>query len=357
MNNSSTVVAREPERSHPETGQAELHSAPMHVVFASDKCYAEHLAVALCSLCENNRKLPLSIYIVNSDLDQETWSRLESIAKRYGHGLTDVKIVDHELDALVITSYYKTAMYYRLLIAEKLPISKALYLDADVVVRGPIDELYSTNVDDYYLAAVIDPGFTRHHDLEMSSDAKYFNSGVMLLNLERWRRDHVKETVIGFIRRKPAAVVFPDQCGINSAVNGRWKELHPRFNLQRTFFHKQTFLYSRTSEALGLFPNGELVAANEDPIIVHYSGVEKPWHISYSLPDRDLYWKYLRKTPYSHLFSEDFTILKAMRWWVPRLRVPRLIKKGVKNLYHRTFLTFFPVRKLAAEILEPHSEP
>jgi len=333
MDNSSTVVVRESECSYPRTGQAELHSAPMHVVFACDKRYAEHLAVAICSLCENNRKRPLSIYIVNSDLDQEAWSSLESIAKRYGHGLTDIKIVEHELDALVITRYYKKAMYYRLLIADKLPIPKALYLDADVVVRGPIDELYSTNVDDYYLAAVVDPGFTRHHDLEMSLDAKYFNSGVMLLNLERWRQDRVKEMVIRFLERKPTAVLHPDQCGINSVVNGRWKELHPRFNLQRTLFHKRTFCYSRTSEALGLFPNGELAAANEDPVIVHYSGEDKPWHVSYNLPDRGLYWKYLRKTPYSHLFSEDFTVLKAVRWSVPRL-TPRLIKKALRNLYH-----------------------
>jgi lipopolysaccharide biosynthesis glycosyltransferase len=332
MKNSSTVVVRELEYSCPKIGLGELQPAPMHVILASDKRYAQHLAVAICSLCENNRRLPLSIYIVNSDFDQEAWSSLESISKRYGHGLTDVKIVEHELDALVINSYYKKAMYYRLLIADKLPIPKALYLDADVVVRGPIDELYSTDVNDCYLAAVIDPGFTRHHDLEMSSDAKYFNSGVMLLNLERWRRDRVKEMVIRFIERKPKAVLHPDQCGINSVVNGRWKELHPRFNLQRSLFHKQTFFYFWPSKALGLFPNGELTAANRDPVIVHYSGAIKPWHIRYDLPDRGLYWKYLRKTPYSHLFSEDFTVLKAMRWSVPRLLKLRSLRIFVSSL-------------------------
>jgi lipopolysaccharide biosynthesis glycosyltransferase len=332
MKNSYNVVVRESEPSYPKAGLAELHPAPMHVVFASDKCYAEHLAVAICSLCENNRELPLSIYIVNADFDQQAWNSLESISKRYGHGLTDIKIAEQELDALVITSYYKKAAYYRLLIADKLPIPKALYLDADVVVRGPIDELYSTNVEDCYLAAVIDPEFTRHHDLEMSPDAKYFNSGVMLLNLERWRRDRVKEMVIRFIKRKPTAVLHVDQCGINSVVNGRWKELHPRFNLQRTLFHKRTFFYSWTSKGLGLFPNGELAAANGDPVIVHYSGADKPWHIRYDLPDRGLYWKYLRKTPYSHLFSEDFTVLKAMRWSVPRLIKLRSLRYSISSL-------------------------
>jgi lipopolysaccharide biosynthesis glycosyltransferase len=313
MNNSSIAVAKGSESSYTKPGGAELNSAPMHVVFGSDKRYAEHLAVAICSLCENNREHPLSIYILNSDLDQDAWSSLESISKRYGHKLTDLKIVEQELDALVITSYYQKAMYYRLLIADKLPIPKALYLDSDIVVRGPIDELYSTNIDGYYLAAVIDPWFTRHNELEMSPDAKYFNSGVMLLNLDRWRRDHVKEMVIRFLKRKPTAVLHPDQCGINSVVNGRWKELHPKFNLLRFYFQGKAETHS------SLFPKGDLATARHAPVIVHFSGRDKPWMFRYCLPHRSLYWKYLRKTPFNHLYSRDVTIPRIVKWSIPRL--------------------------------------
>jgi lipopolysaccharide biosynthesis glycosyltransferase len=297
--------------------------APMNIVFASDKSYTEHLAVAICSLFENNLGLVFDVYIINADMDKASWSGLEMIAKRYGSRLIDVKIEDEELDGLVTTYHFTKGMYYRLFIAEKLQLAKALYLDADIVVNGSIDELYNTDVEDCYLAAVINPGFDRHMDLEMSEASKYFNSGVMLLNLTRCRRDHIKERVIDLVKRKAWAVPFPDQCGLNSVVNGRWKELHPKFNLQGCFFETTLESYS------AVFPDGDLMDAVRSPVIIHYSGSGKPWHFNYKHPYRRLYWKYLRKTPFNHFVSKDFTILNVIRWCIPKV-----VKEAVTRIFH-----------------------
>jgi lipopolysaccharide biosynthesis glycosyltransferase len=293
----------------------------MNIVFAADKNYAEHLAVAMCSLFENNRGSHFDVYIVNSDIDELSWSGLEFLSKRYGHNLIDVKILDQELEGLVTSHHFTKSNYYRLFIAERLKLSKALYLDSDIVVNGSINDLYSTNVDDYCLAAVIDPGgVDRHKDLEMSEESKYFNSGVMLLNLDAWRHDRIKERVIDLVQRKPWAIKFVDQCGLNSVVNGRWKELHPKFNLQGCFFVTKIDTYS------SLFPDGDLMAAVHSPVIIHYSGSGKPWHFGYKHPYRRLYWKYLRMTPFSRRFSNDLTILKAIKWCIPGV-----VKKAIKR--------------------------
>ena len=292
----------------------------MNIVFASDKSYAEHLAVSMCSLFENNQGATFNVYILNVDLDETAWNGLETIAKQYGQTLTDVKILDHELDGLVTNHHFTKANYYRLFITEKIQINKALYLDADVIVRESINDLYNTNVDDCYLAAVINPGFDRHEDLGMSEESKYFNSGVMLINLTAWRRDDIKGRVIELVKRKPWAIHFVDQCGLNSVVNGRWKELHPKFNLQGCLFETKVDTFSN------VFPKGDLIAAIQNPVIIHYSGSIKPWHFHYKHPWRKLYWKYLRMTPFNHFLSRDFTILKVVKQCIPKG-----IKKAIKS--------------------------
>ena len=91
---------------------------------------------------------------------------------------------------------------------------RALYLDVDIVVNGRIDDLCNAEISNIFLAAV--------DDLEMAYSAKYFNSGVMLINLEYWRAYNVKEKVIEFVGRKPEVIRFVDQDGLNFVINRNW---------------------------------------------------------------------------------------------------------------------------------------
>lgn len=296
----------------------------MNIVFASNKGYAEHLAVAIYSLLENNQEHCMNVYIINDNIDRTTWNRLQVIAGHYSNTLIDIKISDQEIADLVTPHHLTKETYYRLFIPDKIRHSKVLYLDADITVNGSISDLYNTSVDDYYLAAATTPGFAAHKDLEMSAGSRYFNAGVMLINVARWRHDHIKERVVDVVRRKPWAIQFADQCGLNSVVDGRWKDLHPKFNLQSCFFEGGGDAYSN------FFPEGVLATAIQSPVIVHYSGSTKPWHLGYKHPFRSLYWKYLRKTPFSRLLSSDITVLKVIK-----LCIPRAMKEVVKRVFHR----------------------
>lgn len=285
----------------------------MNIVFACDMNYAQHLAVAMCSLFENNRSEVIDVYLFNSDFQGKPWEALQSLARRYGRRLIDVKIRDKDFENLVTRFHYTKEMYYRFCIAEKLDHSKALYLDADIVVNGSVKDLYETEIDDYYLAGVVNPGFDRHDELGMSAEAKYFNSGVMLLNLPAWRRDSIKEKVIHVVETKRLAVHYPDQCGMNAVVNGRWRELHPRYNLQGCFFEAGASNYAEC------FKENELEAAMRDPVIIHFSGSGKPWRVRSKHPYRKLYWKFLRKTPFKRYLPEGLTASRVLKWCIAKL--------------------------------------
>lgn len=285
----------------------------VNVVFGSDKSYIAHLAVALCSLFDNNSDLALNVYVLNSDIDPSSWKKIESIAERYGQTLIDLKVSERDLEGLVLNWHFSLATYYRVLIPKELPVGKALYLDVDIVVNGSIGQLYSTDLGDGFLAAVQEPNFDRHEELEMSKGAKYFNAGMMLINLDRWRNERLTERVIELVKRKPEAMMFSDQCGINSIVNGRWKEVDPRFNLVHSYAGEDISGYT------GMFPDNVLENARKRPVIIHFSGGSKPWHFRRKHPYRYLYWKYRRKTPFKRFFSEDLTVPRVTKWCLARL--------------------------------------
>ena len=293
----------------------------MDIVFASNTNYVEHLAVAIRSLLNSNSEEKFTIHIINGDINEVTWNQLETIVANTGSRLVDVKISNEGLRGLVTPHHLTKETYYRLFIPETLQTSKALYLDADIVVNGPLRELYETNVDDFFLAAVETPGFIPHHDLRMSRQSKYFNAGVVLINIAMWRRERVKERVIDVIRERPWAIQFADQCGLNAVIDGRWKELHPKFNVQ-SYLYKENI-----DDHSPFFPEGVLISALENPVILHFSGSSKPWHFGYKHPYRSLYWGHLRKTPFRRWLSNDISFLKVMKWCVPGV-IKNAIRKG-----------------------------
>ena len=284
----------------------------MNVVFATDTGYLQHLAVALASLLENNNGM--NIYVINNDISTNDWKKLEKLFIGKDSNLIDAKIDDSQIENLITNSYFTKAMYYRLFIPDIVQGNKALYLDVDIVINGRIDDLYNTEISNTFLAAVDDMDIKNFHDLEMKSSAKYFNSGVMLINLEYWRAHNIKEKVIEFIDRKRAVLRCHDQDGLNSVINGNWLELHPRYNLHLIL------LYSDYA------PDSPIKEAIDNPVIIHYSGPYKPWHFRSNHPYKHLYWKYLRMTPYKYFIPDDFNIINVVKWMVPMS-----VKQYLKN--------------------------
>jgi lipopolysaccharide biosynthesis glycosyltransferase len=279
----------------------------------------QHLAAALASLLENNSGM--NIYVINTDINEADWKKLSKLFFGKDSILINAKIDDGQIKNLVTCIHLTKASYYRLFIPEIVPGDKALYLDADIVVTQRIDDLYDTDISNTFLAAVDNPGLYDYRDLEMDPSAKFFNSGVMLINLEYWRNYKVKEKVVNFIRKKPEVIRFTDQDGLNSVINGNWLELHPKYNMHTGFVYTQHTAESIIKEGFGI------------PVIIHYTSSSKPWHLGNNHPYKHLYWKYLRMTPYKFAFpSKPWSIFDFDNLMT---RVPMPIKEALKKILRR----------------------
>ena len=272
------------------------------IVFAADKSYLVPLTVAVLSLMKNNRGLELSITVISGDINTNDFLTLKNVVCEHGMEIELMRIDDDVFNHLVISNHFQKSNYYRLLIPRLIDNDTVLYLDCDIVVNGPIKDLLDINLGNNLISAVENPGFTRHTQLKMSPEARYFNSGVMLINNKKWKEDKVSERVISFVAENPDVVEFVDQCGLNAVINGNWKKIELKYNQQSVIFTQ------KFKDFLNVFSSNELDEARSNPIIIHYTGSTKPWHYLSTHPYKDTYWRYLKMSPYMGHKQQGITL-------------------------------------------------
>lgn len=284
----------------------------LDVFFASNHNFVQHMAVALRSLLAKNPKLPLNVHILNWELDSKTFSRLETLTEGYDCKIINTHITSTRFDHLALPPSHLTKdTYFRLLIPQFVEAERALYLDADTIVNGDLSELLSLDLKCHYLAAVEDLCFNGHNALGLNSTSRYFNTGVMLLNIKRWREDNLMARIIEYAEKNGDNLLFADQCAINAVVDGNWLPLPPKFNQQSAFFDRKFLAEFRR------FKEEELREAQIRPLIIHFTGSCKPWHILNAHPFKRLYWQHLRRTPFKTVFSSDLNLKMFLIWLLP----------------------------------------
>jgi|WetSurMetagenome_2_1015567.scaffolds.fasta_scaffold243676_2 lipopolysaccharide biosynthesis glycosyltransferase len=298
-----------------------------NIVFASDRNYIQHLSAALISLLINNRELAFTIYIISSGMTSKDRRRIDEITKGYRCEVKHLTVSD-DLFVKLATEHpmYPKGIYYRLLIPSLIDEKKVLYLDSDIIVNGSIREMYNQEFGDAFVCAIEDPGFDRHRQLRMDSTSRYFNSGIMLINLAQWKETGLQKKVIDFIENNPESIWFPDQCGLNSVINGRWKTMPLKFNQQSSIFS------AGFDEKFDCFSREELQEARTNPVIIHYTSGSKPWHFRNKHPYKSLYWKYLKMTPYRHAIYSDLRPMHLLKSMIPKdfkTTIKKLLKKQV----------------------------
>jgi lipopolysaccharide biosynthesis glycosyltransferase len=257
-------------------------------VVAADAAYAMPLATTLRSLAENNRRAwPLDIHVLCDGIDAKT---KQSVSGSLPNGSASISW--HPVDFSSFTNYspaphISKMTYARLLLPQLLPTTdKVLYLDSDILVLKDLGPLWNADVGNAVLAAVLDP-LDDHikcnkPGLEKAPRVtRYFNAGVLLIDLVRWRSERISERAIEYLDNFPLSP-FSDQDALNVACDGRWKELGPEWNFQQ-----------------GPTQNIEPVVPGLQPSIVHFVTSHKPWKPSSLSPYAACYDAFRARTCFS----------------------------------------------------------
>lgn len=276
----------------------------IHLAIAFDKQYVRHFLALLSSVFESTKKGGLHFHLIAPDVSIEQREGIETYIASH-HARVEFYSFDQKVaDELVLTGDWTPAVYYRLFFPLLVPVEagRILYLDSDTLVLNDLSELFHEDMEGYPVAAVYDV-YVQEQRLIGVAEGNYFNSGVLLIDLQKWREQNITEKTLDYLKQYPQKILYVDQCGLNAVLKGNWKHLSARYNL----------LYSYIPQDIS---NGDLQRFISDKVIVHFT-IHRPWTFLCRNRYRYLYWKYLKMNPLagrSAIAYSDFSVSKIPEW-------------------------------------------
>lgn len=260
----------------------------INISLASDSKYCRHMCVAMASVLENASD-NVCFYIFDGGISDVQKNKVEKILKNHPESsISYLKVENKIVEKLpLVDKHLSLTAYHRLFAASCIPdsVDKLIYIDCDTITVGDIKQFYDTDISNYYFGACLD-GNTKYHT-ERTGAPNYINSGVMLINLKKWREDNLEQKFIDYMNNPNNVLGFPDQDVLNIVCSGNIKILDPSWNYQTT---------GRRHSYLAGFDREDTVKN-----ILHFL-VRKPWRFHCRSPYQHLYYKYLLKTPWFYMY-------------------------------------------------------
>lgn len=303
----------------------------INVAFCIDDNFAPYLAVSVASLIKNTDSHVAVNVIgnlsdeVKQDLSMLRSDKAEITFVSHDEGITRGELSERYQGRLNGITFIRYAL------AEILSqLDKVIYLDADILVTGDIKALWEQSLGSNTVGVVEDHSLmsqNRPETIELFSQT-YFNAGVMLIDLVRWRENDTFRHLTR-VHRSKKEWEYNDQDVLNKVLDGQAQYLNSKFN-------SQTYTLMHTDV--------------ESPVVVHFTGQEKPWHLSSIHPFTEQYRAFFEKVPFQNntlslfLDKEDIAIIETLKKtfptggqiviWGAGARGRRLIKAIEQKLPH-----------------------
>jgi lipopolysaccharide biosynthesis glycosyltransferase len=268
------------------------------VVMAVNENYLPYLSVAVESI-KNNSNSKIHLFVFYTEIDAELIRRVKSLET----SLFLIEFVDVnpyiDVGKLYSCAHYSVEMYYRLIIAEIFHfVPKVIYLDCDIVVMDDLRDLYDVDLGDCVIGAARNPihkGMFDYLNLKLKFPyKKYFNSGVLLINVSNFTSLKVKEKCLSFLERNKN-LACPDQDALNVVCQDKVKYLSQSWNFQ--WHHSVVKNDKPLMTPLIDDEKNDYMEAMKDIKILHYTSNIKPWN-SPSQEQSMHFWHYAKLSPF-----------------------------------------------------------
>ena len=251
----------------------------IQLLCALDANYLPQLRVLLTSIRLNNPGETFGLYLMHSGLPERELEGLERWCGEAGWEFHSVPVDAALFDGAPVTAQYPREMYYRLLAGQMLPdsLSRVLYLDPDILVINPLRELWETDMQGNMFAAAAHTGKTELANnvnrIRLGTDHDYYNSGVLLIDLERCRSEVSPDELFAFVREHRRELVMPDQDLLNAVYGDSILPLDDAlWNYDARNFNN--YMLRSAGEQ-------DMDWVMENTAILHFCGKAKPWKPNY----------------------------------------------------------------------------
>lgn len=262
------------------------------IFLPSDNNYVPYLATCMVSILSNTKSF-INFYILDSGINEENKTKICELKKQFDNFSIEFLYIDinEKFKDMVTSDWINKSGYNRFLIPELKPqLNKVIYLDSDTVVLKDIVDLYNETLDNYALGAIFNEkrrefNFDTKSPMELSSDYKYFNVGVLLIDVQKWIKDGIVEKLFDIEKKYRKVIPHADESVLNKCFDNNYKILDLKYDVMDWDFD-----------------NNEV----KEIVVRHFATKNKPWMISIEnadkfIPNASDFWKYAKNT----CFYED----------------------------------------------------
>lgn len=305
----------------------------IHVALTFDDNYTEQSIVLMTSILHNKGDEKIHFHILDGGLSDNNKNKV--------FGIKNCKITFHLVNTKLFENYkqkdyYPVTILWSLILPEVVRVDKLIYFDCDIVVNSSLKELWNTDLEDSYIAAVEDANGKKYsRKFRLKPWTKFFNSGVMVINCKKWRENKISKQALEFAMQHTGTKLGLDQNVLNKLFEGEVKFLDLKWNLQ----------YCPINIWATFSDSEEYKNAINNPAIIHFVGDFKPWKIGLGCfnPKQYEYFRYHKMTLYAfnnYRMWKNFDKLLFIRGiWAYIKRYPLFFMR--KQFWNSLFTKFF----------------
>ena len=252
----------------------------INIVFASDDNYAQHTAVAMTSVLLNAESPErVFFFLIDDEIKEDNRLKILKTVQKLQGNIEFVKIKNNDLANCYVSGELSRASYFRLDIANILSesVERIIYLDCDLLVYADIAEMWNIDMQGKPVAATCDLGIMasgrirkqKHNQIGLPFDAPYFNAGVLMMDLKKWREGNYAADIIKLASENQFS--NHDQDALNKFFMYNWQEIPLKWDVIPPVFNLFTKILTKPDL------RKKAIEAKLKPAIFHYAGGYKPW--------------------------------------------------------------------------------
>lgn len=306
----------------------------MNILYTVNDAFISQAGASVCSICENNKKADnIHFFILSDGIAKKNCMELEKLAERYGRKISILEVGDigRYFDFEYHIKGWNEIILVRLLMGSLLPaeVDRLIYLDADTIVRGSLLPLWNTEMGAKFVGMSCELTVDKQRKKALKLDGfLYHNSGVILVNLEQWRKQDIQGRLLRYYKRNGEQLFAHDQDLLNIVLRGKIHLIPLKYNYCNTYYLYQVRFLVKLAARQGIDARKIQKECKEDPVVIHYLGEERPWRKGNTHKYRDDYKKYRSLTYWRDVPYEDgwriyficWRIFNFMMRPVPKIR-------------------------------------
>ncbi|MDX5629728.1 MULTISPECIES: glycosyltransferase family 8 protein [unclassified Brenneria] len=258
----------------------------LHIALCFDDGYAMPACVSAFSIIKNNPDINIVLHLFTLNVSKISLDRFKSLLANnltiynyeINHSFIDelTKDLNESSDSYwYLNKNRLSSACLRFIISDilKTITPKVLYMDCDTLCINSLSPLISLDISKFHAACIKDIAASEYRKLLFNNlDETYFNSGVMLINTEKWVSNKLTDKAIKLIIDDNGKFIWPDQDALNILMDGDIHYLPSKYN----------FMLQKDDHI------------PKDVIILHFAANPKPW---FKIRNNKTYIEYLSSSP------------------------------------------------------------